>query len=172
MVHAIHSTIDLISSHSPAIFEPLSLRGRNSFRHLGSHFFQVFEKVWLCNKIILNTTSTRLRERNLEVYCTRYSLPKHVIREWVLESLLEIDMTPSLCLLDESPVDATGLSNIVAFSSLLNRSQSSDEYRIRRLSLRIEEEMIATSSRRLVARALDLSESSRNVRKRKNEKRH
>jgi hypothetical protein len=98
--------------------------------------------------ITVNTASIRLRERNLFTYCSRYSLPPYVIREWVLEYLYHIDMEPGYCILSDSPVDATGLSNIIEFSSAFSNVLESHESQVARLAAFIEAEMMATITRR------------------------
>ena len=146
MPHAIQSSLGSVVA--PAIFLLLSLRSGRIYRHLGSHYFQTFEKEWLCNMITVNTASIRLRERNLFTYCSRYSLPPYVIREWVLEYLYHIDMEPGYCILSDSPVDATGLSNIIEFSSALSNVHESHESQVDRLAAFIEAELMATITRR------------------------
>ena len=133
---------------TPAIFSLLSLRSGRIYRHLGSHYFLTFEKEWLCNIITVNTASIRLRERNLITYCSRYSLPPDVLREWVLEYLSHTDMEPGYCLSTDSPVDATGLSNIIEFSSAFPNVHESHESQVDRLAAFIEAEMMATNTRR------------------------
>ena len=167
MPHTVPSAPGNDSMHPPAIFSLLTLRNPSTYRHLGFHFFQTTEKLWLCSKITLNNTSIRLRERSLSLFCSRYSLPPYVIREWVLEYLADLDMEPGYCMLTDAPVDVTGLSNILAFSSIFPNAYSSRESQEHRLSSFIDDEIVATNTRRLIAGALFENTTTNRMTKRK-----
>ena len=100
--------------------------------------------------ITRDNTSPRIRERNLIKFCSRYSLPPYVIREWVLEYLALIEMEPGYCVLTDTPVDATGVSNIIEFSTTVSSVYESHESQVERLASFIEVEMMATTTRRSI----------------------
>ena len=169
MPHSVNLPSALANDSAPSIFLPITLRSGTTYRHLGFHLFQSFEKHWMCSMIATTNTSSRLRDRNLSNFCSRYSLPSIVIREWVLEYLSnpEHSMIASYCILNESQCDETGLSNIIAFTSSFINSSLSHSQQVNSLSSFIEDELIATSKRRIVTKSLSDVEDRHVVTKRK-----
>ena len=102
----------------PIVFVERTLRSGTRFRNLQDHYFTASEKEWLCGTITKPYLSSGQVDRNVSLYCDRYSISNTCVHEWlILKSLGEKQLVPGYCTKhdDDCLVDAIGLEAMVNY---------------------------------------------------------
>ena len=102
---------------SPLIFHPKILRSVVKYMDLSNHFFSTSEKLWICKNFTYDQSerSSRQLERNMSIFCTRYSIRVIVLKEWISSYQNGLFMSSGYCQLDDTLLDPQATSKFHSY---------------------------------------------------------